>query len=66
MMAGSADELTELRLLHALSLLAVPVAFAGAALRRRLERGAVADVVLGLSGASRPAVSTYELSSGTQ
>lgn len=47
----SEDVLTDLRLLHALSLLAVPVAFAGAALRRRLERGAVADVVVGLSGA---------------
>ena len=52
MLAESADQLTELRLLHALSLLAVPVAFAGAALRRRLERGAVADVVVGLSGAA--------------
>jgi signal transduction histidine kinase len=52
LMAESADQLTELRLLHALSLLAVPVAFAGAALRRRLERGAVADVVVGLSGAA--------------
>jgi signal transduction histidine kinase len=52
MLAGSADQLTELRLLHALSLLAVPVAFAGAALRRRLERGVVADVVVGLSGAA--------------
>jgi len=30
----------------------VPVAFAGAALRRRLERGVVADVVVGLSGAA--------------
>jgi signal transduction histidine kinase len=52
MLAESADELTDLRLLHALSLLAVPVAFAGAALRRSLERGAVADVVVGLSGAA--------------
>jgi signal transduction histidine kinase len=51
-LADSGEELTELRLLHALSLLAVPVAFAGAALRRRLERGAVADVVVGLSGAA--------------
>jgi signal transduction histidine kinase len=52
MLAESDDQLTELRLLHAISLLAVPVAFAGAALRRRLERGAVADVVVGLSGAA--------------
>jgi signal transduction histidine kinase len=52
MLAESHEGLTELRLLHALSLLAVPVAFAGAALRRRLERGAVADVVVGLSGAA--------------
>ncbi len=52
MLADSDDQLTELRLLHALSLLAVPIAFAGAALRRRLERGAVADVVVGLSGAA--------------
>jgi signal transduction histidine kinase len=52
MLADSGEVLTDLRLLHALSLLAVPVAFAGAALRRRLERGAVADVVVGLSGAA--------------
>jgi signal transduction histidine kinase len=52
MLADSDEVLTELRLLHAVSLLAVPVAFAGAALRRRLERGAVADVVVGLSGAA--------------
>ena len=51
MLTESDAVLTELRLLHALSLLAVPVAFAGAALRRRLERGAVADIVVGLSGA---------------
>ena len=52
MLADSDAQITELRLLHAISLLAVPIAFAGAALRRRLERGAVADVVVGLSGAA--------------
>ena len=49
-LAEADDSLTALRLIHAAALLAIPVAFAGAALRRRLERGAVADVVVGLSG----------------
>ena len=51
-LAETDESVTALRLVHAISLLAVPVAFAGAALRRRLERGAVADVVAGLSGAA--------------
>jgi signal transduction histidine kinase len=51
-LAESDESVTALRLVHAIALLAVPVAFAGAALRRRLERGAVADVVAGLSGAA--------------
>ncbi|MFD2090809.1 sensor histidine kinase [Blastococcus deserti] len=51
-LAESDESVTALRLVHAIVLLAVPVAFAGAALRRRLERGAVADVVAGLSGAA--------------
>jgi signal transduction histidine kinase len=51
-MADSDEAVTALRLVHAVALLAVPVAFAAAALRRRLERGAVADVVVGLSGAA--------------
>jgi signal transduction histidine kinase len=51
-LAETDESVTTLRLVHAVALLAVPVAFAGAALRRRLERGAVADVVVGLSGAA--------------
>ena len=51
-LADSAESLTTLRLVHAVALLAVPIAFAAAAVRRRLERGAVADVVVGLSGAA--------------
>jgi signal transduction histidine kinase len=46
------ESVTALRLVHAIALLGVPVAFGAAALRRRLERGAVADVVVGLSGAA--------------
>ncbi|MCV2491158.1 sensor histidine kinase [Geodermatophilus sp. YIM 151500] len=49
-LAGSEESVTALRLVHAVALLAIPLAFAAAALRRRLERGAVADVVVGLSG----------------
>ena len=52
LLAETDESVTTLRLVQAISLLAVPVAFAGAALRRRLERGAVADVVAGLSGAA--------------
>ena len=50
--ADSDEAVTALRLVHAVALLAVPVAFGAAALRRGLERGAVADVVVGLSGAA--------------
>jgi signal transduction histidine kinase len=51
-LADSPESVEALRLVHAVALLAVPVAFAAASVRRRLERGAVADVVVGLSGAA--------------